>query len=276
MKIRTSRLLATTAAMTLLPAAAALAHPSFNPNAIPPGESIAVDLVVPHGCAPGGGMPDGEALPTIRLDLEHPDGVTVVPMDVDGWDAVDDGEAIVWSDAGGATTEPIIFPVMLTVEGEIGASVYLNAFQQCEGGESFRWIGTPDVEADYPAVLVELSEEAGQAAGHADMEGMDHGDDASDHDEMADDHADDDHADDAADHDEMADDHAEDDHADDDGHDAMADMDGEGTADAGAQALAGEEAEDGGIGVGIVIAILAVAALLVSGLVAVRRGKKAV
>ncbi len=270
MKIRTSRLLAATAAMTLLPAAAALAHPSFNPNAIPPGEAIAVDLVVPHGCAPGGGMPDGEALPTIQLDLEHPDGVTVVPMDVDGWDAVDDGEAIVWTDAGGATTEPIIFPVMLTVEGEVGASVHLNAFQQCEGGESFRWIGTPDVEADYPAVLVELSEEAGQAAGHDDMEGMDHGDDASDHEEVADDHADGDHADD----DHAADDHA-DDHGDDD-HDAMADMDGEGTVDAGAQALAGEEAEDGGIGVGIVIAILAVAALLASGLVAVRRGKKAV
>lgn len=269
MKIRTSRLLATTAIMTLLPAAAALAHPSFNPNAIPPGEAIEVDLVVPHGCAPGGGMPDGDALPTVELDLEHPEGVTIVPGEVDGWDVEDDGEAIVWTDAGGATTDPITFPLTLTVDGEVGDSVYLNAFQLCEGGDSFRWIGTPEVEADFPAVLVELSEEAGEAAGHEDMEGMDHGDDHADdaeHEDMEDmDHEGDDDAD---------DDHA-DDHADGDDHGAMDDMDGEGTADAGAQALVGDEA-DGGIGVGIVVAILAVASLLVAGLVAVRRGKKAV
>ena len=123
MKIRTSRLLATTAIMTLLPAAAALAHPSFNPNAIPPGEAIEVDLVVPHGCAPGGGMPDGDALPTVELDLEHPEGVTIVPGEVDGWDVEDDGEAIVWTDAGGATTDPITFPLTLTVDGEVGDSV---------------------------------------------------------------------------------------------------------------------------------------------------------
>ena len=61
--MRTTRLAALTAALVLLPAAAAWAHPSFNPNAVPTGEAVDSVLVVPHGCAPGGGMPSRRATP---------------------------------------------------------------------------------------------------------------------------------------------------------------------------------------------------------------------
>lgn len=155
--MRIPRLLAATAVLVTVPATAALAHPAFNPNAVPVGESVASSLVVPHGCAPGGGMPDGEAVPTVQLDLGYTDQVSIEPADVEGWDIDDDGEAIVWTDAGGATTDPIELPVTITVtEGTEGDQLFLPAFQQCEDGSSFRWVATPGEDGD-PAVKLELS-----------------------------------------------------------------------------------------------------------------------
>lgn len=155
--MRILRLLAATATLVTVPATAALAHPAFNPNAIPVGESVESTLVVPHGCAPGGGMPDGEAVPTVQLDLGSTDQVSIEPGEVDGWAIEDDGEAIVWRDTGGATTEPIELPVTITVvEGAEGDQLFLPAFQQCEDGSSFRWVATPGQDGD-PAVKLELT-----------------------------------------------------------------------------------------------------------------------
>jgi uncharacterized protein YcnI len=238
---RTTRLAVLTAALTLLPTVA-LAHPSFNPNQVPAGEPVEAVLVVPHGCAPGGGMPDGDALATIRVSLEHQDAVTVEGHDIDGWDVADDGEAVVWSDAGGATTEPISLPVTLVVAPDTAVGdLYLSVFQECEDGESFRWIGTPEAEADWPAVLLEVTEgEVGTA------ETVD--EHSSDGDDM-----------------DMAEGEADGEGVGEDVMDATSD---------GAAALTGEEADDG-IAVGIVIALVAVALLIVGGLVAVNRGKSA-
>lgn len=156
--MRPRLLAATTAVLVLVPATAVSAHPSFNPNAIPAGEPVESVLVVPHGCAPGGGMPEGDAEPTTRLDLGYTDQVAIEPRDVDGWDVSDDGEAIVWTDAGGATTEPIELPVTITVtDGAEGDEIFLPAFQECEGGSSFRWVATPDDEQGNPAVKIELT-----------------------------------------------------------------------------------------------------------------------
>ncbi len=175
--MRTRQLMVATAALVLLPATAALAHPAFNPNAIPVGEPVDSTLVVPHGCAPGGGMPDGDAEPTVQLDLGYTEQVSVEPRDVEGWSAEDDGEAIVWTDAGGATTDPIELPVTLTVaEGAEGDQLFLPALQTCQDGSTFRWVATPGEDGD-PAVKIELT--AGQPGtvdvpdeGHA-MDGMD-------------------------------------------------------------------------------------------------------
>lgn len=173
---RIATITAIAAGLLAIPATAS-AHPSFNPNALPPGTATESTLVVPHGCAPGGGMPmaeEGEdapeAVPTVELALEQTAGVTLAPGDVDGWDVTDDGEAWVWSDAGGATTEPIEFPVTITVDGTAGDEIWLKAFQECEDGSSFQWVATPEEDAQWPAVFVAVSD--GEASNAAAPEGV--------------------------------------------------------------------------------------------------------
>lgn len=251
-----ARLAALAAGLVVLPATAALAHPSLNPNAIPVGEPVESVLVIPHGCSAGDGVvpEEGEGVATTRVDLQVVDGVTIEPGEVDGWEATDDGEAIVWTDAGGATTAPIEFPVTVTVtDGAPGEALMLSAFQECEDGSNYRW--TPGSD-DTPAVRLELTDgQVGTAAS------ADHG---SDHDPEGDEHEDEGHEGEA--HDDEA-------HGEDDGHEAPTageDL----AAQAGAQALAGEQA-NAGIGAGVWIAIAAVLLLLLSGLVAVARGREA-
>lgn len=173
--MRSLRLAALTGALLVVPAAA-WAHPNLNPNALPVGEPVETVLVVPHGCSTGAGvMPEeGEAVPTTRLDLELVDGVTVEPGDVDGWDVVDDGEAIVWTDAGGATTDPIQLPLTVTVtQGRAGDELAMSAYQECEDGSSYRWTEGSDAT---PPVRLELVE---GEAGTVEMEGMEHDEGAS-------------------------------------------------------------------------------------------------
>lgn len=140
-------------------APAAGAHPALNPSEIAAGEPVAATLVVPHGCNPAGGMPDGaSASPTTEFAVRPPADVTLAPQEVAGWSIeVSDAEAVVtWRDDGGATTEPIELPVTITATGAVGDVRYLEAFQACEQGE-FRWIGTPDREAEWPAVKLTIA-----------------------------------------------------------------------------------------------------------------------
>ena len=153
--MRPVRVAALTAALVVLSATAASAHPSFNPNAVPVGEAVEATLVVPHGCSTGEGvMPEeGEAVPTTRFDLQLVDGLRVEPQEVDGWVAEDDGEAIVWTADGGATSGPVEFPVTLTVTGgSPGDQLEVAAYQECEDGSSYQWTagaeGTPPVRLE--------------------------------------------------------------------------------------------------------------------------------
>lgn len=164
---RTARLVALVAALTLLPASAALAHPSLNPNAVPVGEPVDTTLVIPHGCSSDDEVrPEEEdsAVATTRVDLQRLDGVEVEPQDVDGWDVTTDDEAVSWTDAGGATTDPIELPITLTVhDGEPGDQLHLAVFQECEDGQAYRWT---EGSEDTPAVLLELTEGETGSADH--------------------------------------------------------------------------------------------------------------
>ena len=231
--MRRSLLAAITAALTLVPAVA-LAHPSFNPNEVSPDAPTDAVLVVPHGCSPDGGRPEdgGASLATIELALQLADGVTVEPGAVDGWDtSVADG-IVTWTDAGGATTDVLEFPVSITVAPDAPGEFALTVFQQCDGDESIRWTADSD---EFPAV-------------HLAIEGA--GDDASEPDDHASDAADD--------HDDMGGE---------EGHDGVVTGD---ALPAGAQALAGERADSTATIIALVVAGLVVL-LLVSGLVAMRR-----
>lgn len=188
--MRTRALLAATTAATLLPAATALAHPSFNPNDLPAGDRYDVDFVVPHGCGTEGGMPEegAAASPTVEIAVELADGLTAIePRAVDGWTTrVDeqDGEptGVTWLDDGGATTEPIVLPVTVEIAGEVDAQVDVPVYQACENGEDFRWIGTPEAEAEYPAARLFVAahgSDPGPASADPDG-GSDHGGDGGD------------------------------------------------------------------------------------------------
>lgn len=161
-------------ALTLLPATAAVAHPSFNPNQVPVGEPVEAVLVVPHGCSTADEvMPEeGQAVPTTRFDLQQVEGVRIEPGDVDGWDVSTDGEALVWTDAGGATTGPIELPVTVTVEeGSPGDTFQLAAYQECEDGQSYRWT---EGSEDTPAVRLEVAD-GGTGPSEMDAGGMSDG-----------------------------------------------------------------------------------------------------
>lgn len=174
--MRATRLAAVTAAVLVLPATAAWGHPSLNPNAVPVGEPVETTVVVPHGCSTGEGvMPEGEgeAVPTTRFDLQVVDGMTIEPGEVDGWDTEVQDDAVVWTDAGGATTDPIELPITLTVaSGEPGDQLALSAFQECENGDSYRWT---DGSEDTPPVRVELTEGEAGTVGRDHESEMDHG-----------------------------------------------------------------------------------------------------
>lgn len=248
--MRRPRTIAALAAIAMLVPAAAMAHPSFNPNEVATGTATDAVLVIPHSCGLHGGMPDGDdALPTIEFALQLADGVTVEPGDVDGWDTSVADDAVTWTDAGGATTDVIEFPVTITVAPDAGPEFALTAFQQCEDDQFIRW--TAD-DADFPAVHL-VVEGAGSGSSHDQSENPDEPvDDASDMDG----------------HDDMTD----------DGHDDMTGDHGEGASDAetgdplpaGAQALAGEQADSGPMILAIAIAAILVV-LLAAGLVAGRR-----
>lgn len=178
--MRTARLAAMTAALLVLPATAAWAHPSLNPNAVPVGEDVEAVLVVPHGCSTGDGVrpEDGEGVATTRFDLQLVESVTVQPGEVDGWDVEVEEDAVVWTDAGGATTDVIEFPITLRVEsGEAGDELAIAAYQECENGDSYQWVQGAE---GTPPVALELTEgEPGTV--EMDDEDMGHGASETDH-----------------------------------------------------------------------------------------------
>lgn len=151
--------LAATASGLLLLASPAFAHPSFNPNQVTAGEQFEVDLVIPHGCAAGGGMPSEgeEASPTIRIDLQVPDTAHVVEVaEHRGWKVTQDTDAITWSDDGGATNEPLVFPLSLEIDSGFteDTTLYWTILQTCQEGSTL-WIAQgEDGEASPAAVML--------------------------------------------------------------------------------------------------------------------------
>lgn len=234
-------------------ATAASAHPTFRPNEVPPGEELDLTLLVPHGCNPEGGMPEeGNAEPTLELAVQVPDWIEIEPVEKDGWilDITEtDGKvsefAWVNEDEAATSTDPLEFEVTATVlDGDAGETRYLSVYQGCENG-SFRWIGTPDDEAEFPAAYLNLTAgEVGQAVEGDDHDHMDVGDD--EHDDMA---MDDGGTGDTVDH---------------DATDASGDdMAGEMTGDGMADAEVASATDQGGTNV-VAIAAIAIAAFFVA------------
>lgn len=149
-------------ALLVATATAAAAHPALNPNTMPLGEPVETVLVTPHGCTAGDDHGDGEAQPTVEVAIAVTDDVEVEPQEVDGWETTVDDEAVTWTDAGGATAEPIELPVTVTVTGSQPGDRYLDVYQECEGGDAYRWTAEPGEEGD-PALELTVVESTAPA-----------------------------------------------------------------------------------------------------------------
>ncbi len=172
---RTIRRLATVSAAALacvLVAGPAMAHPAFNPNTVPAGETHTLNLVVPHGCTASGGAPaEGEETsPTVALSVQRPEGVmTLAPHEVDGWTLRTGQNAFTWSDAGGSTTDPITFVVDVEVAPGAPGQIDFFVAQDCEQG-SILWNDvTPEEGGNPPAILL-----VGDAVGTTEVDHGDH------------------------------------------------------------------------------------------------------
>lgn len=137
------------AALALVTASAAGAHPGLRPDEVPAGSATEAEIVIPHGCGTEGDVPedDDDPSPTTQVALEWPDDVEVVPGEVDGWATTVDDGVTTWDDAGGATTEPIVLPVTVQVAADVApGDLHVSVYQECLDGASFRWQAGPDEE----------------------------------------------------------------------------------------------------------------------------------
>lgn len=145
------------------------AHPSFRPGSAPAGQTVSAELVIPHSCGAEGVPEDDEGQsPTKLVDVRVPDGVTVTPLEKDGWEFEITDEGFSYTAADPAETT-ILFPVELTLTGGAGQTLYVEIFQECVDGGSFSWIGTPDREAEYPAAILTVSEGASEPESETDQ-----------------------------------------------------------------------------------------------------------
>lgn len=188
---------ATAVGATLLLAAPAAAHPSFNPNTVPAGERHTLELVIPHGCVPHSGAPaEGEeASPTVALSVEVPEsGVAfIAPHAVEGWTVSTSANAFTWSDDGGSTTDPITFTVDVELAADVADAVHFSVAQDCTEG-SMLWAAAPGRDGENPAAVLLVGDAVGTT--EVDHGDGDHGDGGTT-DEHAADASGDGHADDA-------------------------------------------------------------------------------
>lgn len=138
-----------TVALCLVVAAPAAAHVMLMPGDVEPGETLDTELLVVHGCGPGGTIPatDDDVSPTVSLTLEVPAPIQVTAHDVDGWSVstepgtADTPTKLLWENEDpSGTTEPIYLGLTLDATAfDEEAEYWLPAIQDCVDGERMLW-----------------------------------------------------------------------------------------------------------------------------------------
>lgn len=104
-----------TAALLFVVAGPATAHVMLMPGDVEPGDTLDTELLVVHGCGPGGTIPatDEDASPTVSVALEVPAPIQITAHDVDGWSvstergSADEATHILWENEDrSGTTDP--------------------------------------------------------------------------------------------------------------------------------------------------------------------------
>jgi periplasmic copper chaperone A len=181
------------AALALLAAAAAQAHVTVHPNALPAGGEAMLAIDVPD---------ERSDVRTVKLEVEFPAGfVSLDTQPVPGWTAkaqtrklakpvtTDDGafvsevDVVTWTatDGGIGPGQFLRFPFSAAVPDRPGAVLTFKALQTYSDGSIVYWIGPPAADepapqvlvteprtalADYPADLTAI-EQAGKTRSHA-------------------------------------------------------------------------------------------------------------
>jgi uncharacterized protein len=160
------------AAGALVAPAAAGAHVSVHPNAIPTGANATLDIRVPN---------EMDNATTTGLQVKFPDGfIGVSTQPPPGWTAkvltsklakpvqTDDGpidtqvSEVDWKAGSGAGIKPgefANFPISVAMPGKAGDVLAFKTLQTYSNGQVIRWIGAPD--SDQPAPTIDVTAKGG-------------------------------------------------------------------------------------------------------------------
>jgi periplasmic copper chaperone A len=156
----------------LLTPAAAGAHVSLHPNAVPAGANATLDIRVPN---------EMDNAKTTKLQVKFPPGFIGVSTEPPpGWTAkvltsklakpvqTDDGpidtqvSEVDWTAGSGAGIAPgefANFPISVALPGRPGQVLTFKAVQTYGNGKVVRWIGAPD--SDQPAPTIDVTAKGG-------------------------------------------------------------------------------------------------------------------
>jgi uncharacterized protein YcnI len=160
------------AAGALVAPAAASAHVSVHPNAVPAGANATLDIRVPN---------EMDNANTVKLQVKFPDGfIGVSTQPPPGWTAkvltsklakpvqTDDGpidtqvSEVDWGARSGGGIKPgefANFPISVALPGKNGDVLTFKTVQTYSNGKVARWIGPPD--ADQPAPTIDVTAKGG-------------------------------------------------------------------------------------------------------------------
>lgn len=123
--------------LALAVATPALAHIHTDPEEVQAGSTATIGFRIGHGC-------DGS--PTVEVALQIPDGVTdATPEPFDGFDAtVDEAEGVI-TFSGGSLPDGTegVFQITMTVPPTPDTMLWFPMVQRCEVGD-YHWIQIPD------------------------------------------------------------------------------------------------------------------------------------
>jgi hypothetical protein len=154
-----------TALLVLLVATPSAAHVMMMPGEVEPGSTLDTEILVVHGCGPGGTIPatDDDASPTTAVTLEVPFPLEVTPHDIDGWSVSTDRAAdgtveIRWENEDETgTSQPIYLDVTVdATDIDEEQEFWLSAVQDCVDGERMYWTlpGMEERDGQLPGVNV--------------------------------------------------------------------------------------------------------------------------
>ena len=163
--------LAALAAALLVPAAAS-AHVSVHPNAVPAGANATLDIRVPN---------EMDNAKTTKLQVQFPPGfIGVATQPPPGWTSkvqtsklakpvqTDDGpidtqvSEVDWTAGSGAgipAGQFANFPISVALPGRPGQTLTFKTVQTYSNGKVARWIGAPD--SDQPAPTIDVTAKGG-------------------------------------------------------------------------------------------------------------------